>query len=115
MDKANTRRDELMVEWRQKVAPVLHVRRLLISRLGNHRIENDDDYDTVIQKLIGAIGPRYIDRPGGYTRILKLTKRRLGDAGPQAMISLVTADGSSPRKRRPAEPGAKKSSPGAKE
>jgi large subunit ribosomal protein L17 len=109
MDKASSRRAELMAEWRQKVAPVLHIRRLLISRLGNHRIEKDDDYDTVVQKLIGSIGPRYADRPGGYTRILKLATRRLGDAGPQALISLVTDDGSSPRKRRAAEPAGAKS------
>jgi large subunit ribosomal protein L17 len=97
--KDSTERAELLAEWRQANAPVLHVRRMLISRLGNHRIENDEDHDTIIQKLINTIGPRYLDRPGGYTRILKLTKRRLGDAGHQAMISLVTDDGSSPRKR----------------
>jgi large subunit ribosomal protein L17 len=100
MAKPSPQRDEVMNEWRQKVAPVLHVRRLLISRLGNHRIKNDDDYDTIIQKLLGSIGPRFAERPGGYTRILKLAKRRLGDAGPQAVISLVTADGSSPKKSR---------------
>jgi large subunit ribosomal protein L17 len=103
MDKASGQRAELMVEWRQKVAPVLHVRRLLISRLGNHPLADDDDYDTVVQKLIGSIGPRYLDRPGGYTRILKLAKRRLGDAGPQALIALVTDDSASPRRRAAAE------------
>ena len=103
LDKASSQRAELMVEWRQKVAPVLHIRRLLISRLGNHRIESDEDHDTIVQKLIGSIGPRYADRPGGYTRILKLAKRRLGDAGPQALIALVTDDGSPLRKRRSAE------------
>jgi large subunit ribosomal protein L17 len=109
MDKASTRRTELLAEWRQKVAPVLHIRRLLISRLGNHRIDSDDDYDTIIQKLLGSIGPRYVDRPGGYTRILKLAKRRLGDAGHQALISLVTDDGSSPRKKSPERPAGTKS------
>jgi large subunit ribosomal protein L17 len=102
MDKASERRAELLAEWRGKVAPALHVRRMLISRLGNHRLQEDDDYDTVIHKLIGSIGPRYLDRPGGYTRILRLSQRRLGDAGPQAVISLVTDDGSFPKKRPPA-------------
>ena len=100
LDKASKERAEVLAEWRKANAPVLHVRRMLISRLGNHRIEGDDDHDTIIQKLIKTIGPRYADRPGGYTRILKLTKRRLGDAGHQAMIALVTDDGSSSGKSR---------------
>ena len=35
------------------------------------------------------VGPRYADRPGGYTRILKLGDRRQGDNAPMAIIELV--------------------------
>ena len=43
----------------------------------------------VAYKLFHEIGPRYQDRPGGYTRIYKLAKVRQGDAAPMAVISLL--------------------------
>jgi large subunit ribosomal protein L17 len=42
-----------------------------------------------VTKLFDVLGPRYKDRPGGYTRILKLPKRRLGDSGTKAIFELV--------------------------
>jgi len=43
----------------------------------------------VLQKLFAEIGPRYSDRPGGYTRVLKLGVRRHGDDAPTAILELV--------------------------
>jgi large subunit ribosomal protein L17 len=43
-------------------------------------------------KLFNEIGPRYKDRPGGYTRIFKLAKVRQGDASPMGVIALLGAD-----------------------
>ena len=44
---------------------------------------------TVIGKLFSEIAPRYQDRPGGYTRIIRLSKRRLGDNGKLVLLQLL--------------------------
>lgn len=46
----------------------LHSRRLLLSRLGQDKF--------IVHKLVEEIAPRYEERPGGYTRIVKLGPRR---------------------------------------
>src|SRR6059058_4556391 len=65
----------------------LHARRLVISRLGSAsdaevKPEKDDkgeaDHRTVVQKLFSDIAPRFANRPGGYTRVLKRHEVRLG-------------------------------------
>lgn len=44
--------------------------------------------EKVVQKLFDDIAPKYTDRPGGYTRIVKTGFRR-GDTAPMAMIELL--------------------------
>jgi large subunit ribosomal protein L17 len=39
--------------------------------------------------LFDTVAPRFEERPGGYTRILRLTQPRLGDAGEQAILEFV--------------------------
>jgi large subunit ribosomal protein L17 len=57
----------------------LHARRLVAAKL----------YDQeVLKKLFAVIVPRYQNRPGGFTRTLKLMPRR-GDGAPMAQIELV--------------------------
>ena len=58
----------------------VNARRLVASRLGNAP-------DTV-KKLFDDIGPRYINRHGGYTRMFKLGPR-LGDATEMVLLELV--------------------------
>jgi large subunit ribosomal protein L17 len=47
--------------------------------------------ETQVQKLFATVGPRYKDRNGGYTRILK-AGFRYGDNAPLAVIELVDRD-----------------------
>lgn len=46
----------------------------------------------LVARLFDEIGPQCADRPGGYTRLLKLAKPRLGDAAPRARLELVTEE-----------------------
>ncbi|HPF14087.1 MAG: 50S ribosomal protein L17 [Planctomycetes bacterium] len=41
------------------------------------------------EKLFEVLGPRFAQRPGGYCRIIKLAKRRLGDGGERAILEFV--------------------------
>lgn len=42
-----------------------------------------------VKKLFDVIGPRFANRPGGYTRILRLADYRIGDGGSKVVFELV--------------------------
>ena len=72
----------------------LHARRRVIALLRDRQMvdkENPDELagQTVVQKLFNEIAPRYADRPGGYTRLIRLPERRIGDGGEQVLLQLV--------------------------
>jgi len=70
----------------------LHARRRVKAELCDRRLYDDDGElleQTLVQKLFDEVAPRYAQRLGGYTRIIKLAERRIGDAGRQVLLQLV--------------------------
>jgi len=59
----------------------LHNYRRALAIMGNH--------EDAVNKLFNVLGPRFKDRPGGYTRILKLATPRLGDKADRAIFEFV--------------------------
>ena len=85
----------------------LSARRRAIALLGNRVIYSYEDdkavkQGTIIGKLFSELGPRYLDRPGGYTRIIRLSLRRLGDNGRLVLLQLVGKDEGSKKETRAA-------------
>jgi large subunit ribosomal protein L17 len=82
------RNSERWSEWNAAIAPVVAARRRALVLLGDKQ---------AVQILFEDIAPRYVDRPGGYTRVLRLAKPRLGDGGIRAILEFV---GKNDRKHR---------------
>ncbi|MGH2365357.1 MAG: 50S ribosomal protein L17 [Chloroflexota bacterium] len=57
----------------------LHARRQIIAAIGD---------ESLAAKMIDVVGPKYKERPGGYTRITAVG-RRVGDAAPMVVLELV--------------------------
>ncbi len=66
--------------WNAAIAPAVAGRRRCLTLLGDKG---------AVRALFEEVAPRFVDRPGGYTRIVRLAKPRLGDAGVQAILEFV--------------------------
>ena len=76
---------------RRRVIQLLNDRR--ITDEDQEFIKNDRGQDkTVVQKLFDDIAPRFADRRGGYTRIIKLSDYRIGDGGSLVLLQLLTEE-----------------------
>jgi large subunit ribosomal protein L17 len=67
-------------EWNAVAAPVVAARRRVLTLLGDKK---------AVKVLFEDVAPRFADRDGGYTRIMQLSKPRLGDAGTRAILEFV--------------------------
>jgi large subunit ribosomal protein L17 len=73
----------------------LSARRKAIKMLGGDRdivVQEDGEpvkQGTVVRKLFSELGPRFLDRPGGYTRIIRLSLKRMGDKGRLVLLQLI--------------------------
>jgi large subunit ribosomal protein L17 len=67
-------------KWVQAMSPAVHARRRALQALGDKQ---------AVSILFNDIAVRFADRPGGYTRVLRLATPRLGDAGDRAILEFV--------------------------
>jgi large subunit ribosomal protein L17 len=73
----------------------LNARRRVIALLNDRRLVDEDQEftgQTVVQKLFSEIAPRFADRAGGYTRVIKTSDYRIGDAGSIVVLQLLTEE-----------------------
>src|SRR5690606_21621971 len=76
----------------------LAARRRVIATLQDRRLVDEDQEfitegsRTVVQKLFNDIAPKFADRRGGYTRIIKTSDFRIGDGGDLVVLQLLTEE-----------------------
>jgi len=84
-----------LVKGADDPAAQVHARRMAANKVARFRAIEDEDGDyyhvDVVQKLFEDIAPRFADRNGGYTRMVKLGKRP-GDNADMAVLMLIESE-----------------------
>jgi len=71
------------VNNRRRVTALMHDRRLVDD-------EQEFTGEKIVAKLFKEVAPKFVDRQGGYTRIIKLSDFRIGDGGSLVLLQLLT-------------------------
>ena len=74
------RKSDKWQQWNRAIAPAVTLRRRAFAALRSR---------TAVDLLFAELGPKFRERPGGYTRIVRLARVRLGDGGKLAIIEFV--------------------------
>lgn len=83
------RKGEGWRKWANAMAPAVNARRRIEAIIGEKGDVHSKGDKRSIRILFDVIAPRFADRPGGYTRIVRLATPRLGDAGVRAILEFV--------------------------
>jgi len=96
---------EKLITLARDTSNPLNSRRRVVAMLGDRRMVDEEQEfitnekgrpRTVVMKLFQEIAPSFADRPGGYTRIIKLSDYRIGDGGSLVLLQLLTEKAAPP-------------------
>jgi large subunit ribosomal protein L17 len=85
------RKSDRWQQWNQAIAPAVTLRRRAFAALRDKE---------AVRLLFGVLAPRFRDRQGGYTRIVRLAEFRLGDAGRKTILEFVGENDRTKSRRR---------------
>ena len=90
------RKSDRWQQWNQAIAPAVALRRRAFAALRSR---------AAVDLLFNELGPKFRTRPGGYTRIVRLARVRLGDGGKLAIIEFVGERDRNKARRTPVKVG----------
>lgn len=79
-------------KWNAAIAPAVALRRRAFAALRDKE---------AVDVLFSTVAPRFRDRPGGYLRVVRIAKPRLGDSGEQAIVEFVGVHDRAKRSKAP--------------
>jgi len=82
---------ELLIRNREQMKPDERAQLVHAFRMAGRKVRHRE----ALQRLFDQVAPRYLGRPGGYTRIIKIGQRR-GDAAPISLLELIPGEGAAP-------------------
>jgi large subunit ribosomal protein L17 len=90
---------DLLIRNREQMKPEERARVVHAMRMARRRVRHRE----ALQRLFEQVAPRYLGRPGGYTRIVKIGQRR-GDAAPLSLLELIPGEAAAQPAAPPTRP-----------